>query len=86
MKHFDKVKAIQEIRPDSEFVLRDDELEWLDKNQSKPTDEEILKGFESYQERLEQEKETAEKKRLAAELKLVALGLTPEDLKALGLG
>ena len=37
----DKIKAIQSLRPNSEWVLRGDELEWLDKKQTKPTDAEI---------------------------------------------
>ena len=37
----DKVKAIQSLRPDAEWVLRGDELEWLDSNTTKPTDAEI---------------------------------------------
>jgi hypothetical protein len=35
------VKAIQSLRPDAEFVLRGDELEWLDQNQTEPAAEEI---------------------------------------------
>lgn len=37
----DKLKAIESLRPNAEFVLRGDELEWLDTNQTKPTDAEI---------------------------------------------
>ena len=37
----DKIKAIQSLRPDAEWVLRGDELEWLDSNTTKPTDAEI---------------------------------------------
>jgi hypothetical protein len=37
----DKTQAIQSLRPNAEFVLRGDELEWLDTNQTKPTDAEI---------------------------------------------
>jgi hypothetical protein len=36
-----KAKAIQSLRPGSEWVLRGDELEWLDANQSQPSDAEI---------------------------------------------
>ena len=36
-----KVKAIQSLRPNAEFVLRGDELEWLDTNTTCPTDAEI---------------------------------------------
>ena len=36
-----KGDAIQSLRPNAEFVIRGDELEWLDTNQTKPTDAEI---------------------------------------------
>ena len=36
-----KVKAIQSLRPGAEWVLRGDELEWLDANQLQPSDAEI---------------------------------------------
>jgi hypothetical protein len=35
------VKAIQSLRPDAEFVLRGDEMEWMDQSQTEPTAEEI---------------------------------------------
>jgi hypothetical protein len=35
------VKAIQSLRPGAVFVLRGDELEWLDQKQAEPTAEEI---------------------------------------------
>ena len=37
----DKVSAINSLRPNAEWALRGDELEWLDTNQTKPTDAEI---------------------------------------------
>jgi len=36
-----KVDAIQSLCPNAEFVLRGDELEWLDTEQTRPTDAEI---------------------------------------------
>lgn len=36
-----KADAILSLRPGAEWVLRGDELEWLDANQSQPTDAEI---------------------------------------------
>ena len=36
-----KVDALQSLRPDAEWVLRGDDLEWLDTNQAQPTDAEI---------------------------------------------
>ena len=36
-----KANALQSLRPGAEWVLRGDELEWLDKTQTQPTDAEI---------------------------------------------
>lgn len=36
-----KSKAIQSLRPNAAWVLRDGDLEWLDSNSTKPTDAEI---------------------------------------------
>ena len=36
-----KTKAIQSLRPGAEWVLRGDDLEWLDQSQVQPTDAEI---------------------------------------------
>jgi hypothetical protein len=37
----DKSTAIQSLRPGAEWVLRGDELEWVDEVQSQPTESEI---------------------------------------------
>jgi hypothetical protein len=34
-------KALQSLRPNAEWVLRDGSLEWIDQNQSCPTEAEI---------------------------------------------
>jgi hypothetical protein len=36
-----KTDAIQSLRPGAEWILRGDEFEWLDQNQTKPTEEEL---------------------------------------------
>lgn len=36
-----KSDALSSLRPGAEWVLRGDELEWLDQSQTKPTDAEI---------------------------------------------
>ena len=41
MNHDQIFYAIQSLRPNAEFVLRGDQLEWLDQNQTEPTAEEI---------------------------------------------
>lgn len=86
MKHQDKTKAIQFIRPNAEFVLRGDDLEWLDKNQTEPTKTEIEAGWIAYQAAQQAEAEAKAEAKATAEAKLAALGLTTEDLQALGLG
>ena len=85
MNDLDKVAAIRNIRPNSEFVIRGGVLEWLDTNQTQPTEEEIEAGWIAYQAKIETDKAEAEAKKAAAEAKLAALGLTSDDLKALGL-
>jgi len=37
----DKVAALQALKPSAQWVLRGDELEWLDTVQTQPTDSEI---------------------------------------------
>ena len=85
MNDLDKVAAIRNIRPNSEFVIRGGVLEWLDTNQTQPTEEEIEAGWIAYQAKVEADKAETEAKKEAAEAKLAALGLTSDDLKALGL-
>ena len=85
MKHIDKVKAIQFIRPNAEFNLIGDDLTWLDSEQTKPTEAEIETGLVAYQAKIQADKTEAAAKKSAAEAKLAALGLNADDLKALGL-
>lgn len=37
-----KSKALESLRPGSEFILRDDVIEWLDSNTTVPTTDEIV--------------------------------------------
>jgi hypothetical protein len=86
MNHSQKSKIIQFIRPNAEFVLRDNVIEWLDKVQIEPTNKELEDGLIAYEAKMEADKIEALTKKAAAEAKLAALGLTSDDLKALGLG
>ena len=36
-----KIQALQSLRPDAQWALRGDDLEWLDTEQTKPTEAEI---------------------------------------------
>jgi hypothetical protein len=85
MKHEDKAKTIQFIRPNAEFTLLGDDLEWLDENQVQPTKKEIEAGWVAYQAAQEAEAEAKVQAKASAQAKLAALGLTVEDLQALGL-
>ncbi len=38
---YEKLEAIQSLRPKAEFVIRGDVIEWLDKVQTQPSDSEI---------------------------------------------
>lgn len=85
MTQDEKVKAIFHIRPLAQFVMREMELEWLDSNQTEPTKEEIEAGWVAYQAAQIAEAKAKAEAKAAAEAKLEALGLTADDLKALGL-
>ena len=41
MKHIGIPEALQSLRPGAEWVVRGEEIEWLDTKQSQPTDEEV---------------------------------------------
>lgn len=75
------IDAILSIRPNAEFTQKGilyEDLEWLDTEQTKPSKTE----WESAISRIE---EIEQQKKVTAEAKLAALGLTADDLKALGL-
>lgn len=80
-----KIEAILFIRPNAEFTLHGEDLEWLDAQQSEPTQAEIESGWIAYQAKIAEDKKAADDAKAAAEAKLAALGLSVDDLKALGL-
>ena len=85
MKHNDKVNAILFIRPEANFQLVGDKLIWQDENQTEPTESEIEAGLVAYKKAQEAELKVKNQAKAAAQAKLAALGLTVEDLQALGL-
>lgn len=85
MEHNDIVNTIKFLRPDCEFVLRGNEIEWLDAKSIQPTADEIEAGWSDYKRQLAEKKHEIDLAKEKAEAKLVALGLTANDLKALGL-
>jgi hypothetical protein len=80
MTNRDKVNAILHIRPNAEFILRGDEIEWLDESQTQPTDKEIEAGWLAYQAA---EKAKAEAKATAKAALLDKLGITAEEAQLL---
>ena len=80
MEHSEKVNVIKHIRPNAEFVLIDNNLEWFDQNQTKPTESEIEAGWIAYQAAQKAEAEAKEAQRQAL---LDRLGITSEEAKIL---
>jgi hypothetical protein len=80
MNHIDKSKTICFIRPNAEFVLHGDELNWLDTEQTKPTNAEIEAGWIAYQAAQETEAQT---KATAKAALLQRLGITAEEASLL---
>ena len=81
----DITRSITFIRPGAEFVLNEDKLTWLDKTQIEPTIPEIEAGIIAFKAADAAAVADAQAAKSAAEAKLAALGLTANDLKALGL-
>lgn len=85
MESLEISKTVHYIKPNAEFNIRGNELEWLDENQTKPTKKEIEAGWVAYQAAKEAQVQTQATAKASAQAKLAALGLTVEDLTALGL-
>lgn len=88
MKNREISETLNYIRPLSKWSLSGDSIDglnWLDTNTEKPTQKEIDEGWISLQAKMQSDITEAEVAKAAAEAKLEALGLTPNDLKALGL-
>ena len=87
MTHEQIIEAITNLAPKAEWTLSGDnyaDLVWLS-NGNPPTLAEIEAEIALIPARKDQLKIDTENARLAAEAKLSALGLTADDLKALGL-
>lgn len=85
MDHNEIISAITFIRPNAQFVLRGEDLEWLDEEQTEPTKKEIQTGFNDFKAAQKAQAEAKAQAKAQAEAKLAKLGLTTEDLRALGL-
>jgi hypothetical protein len=82
------VKAIQKLRPTAEFSFTQEDystIKWDKLEGDAPTQAQINSAIEAIKAEEAQAEIEAIAKKAAAEAKLVALGLSIEDLKALGL-
>ena len=85
MNFEDKLNAIKFIRPNAKFVLRGDQVEWLDEEQIEPTKIEIEDGLLAYKAHLAELAKAQDTKKKNLSAKLQELGLTVEDLQILGI-
>jgi hypothetical protein len=82
------IKAIKFLKPTAEFVMKESDyntIEWHILEGDAPTQAEIDAAIEIIKQEEAQAQEESQAKREAALAKLAALGLEPDDLKALGL-
>ena len=75
-----KVDALQSLRPGAEWVLRGDDLEWLDKNQTEPTSAEIAAEITRLQTIEPMKADIAEAKKLLAESDWVVVKIAEMNL------
>lgn len=80
MELTDKTNAILYIRPNAAFTLRGDEIEWLDTEQTQPTDKEIAAALIAYNKAKEDAEIAALNKRKEI---LDRLGITQDEAKLL---
>lgn len=81
-------EAIQKLRPNAEFSYQNNDystIKWDVLEGDAPTQAEIDAAIEQVKAEEAQAELDKAAKKAAAEAKLAALGLTPDDLKALGL-
>lgn len=82
-------QAIKKIKPSAEFSFQESDystIKWDILDGNAPTQTEIDAAVEIIKQEEAQAEVDVAAKKAAAEAKLVALGLTSDDLKALGLG
>jgi hypothetical protein len=82
------IKAIKKLKPNAEFSFSNEDystIKWDVLEGNAPTQAEIDAAIVSIKADEEQTKAKVEADKLAAQAKLEALGLTANDLKALGL-
>jgi hypothetical protein len=83
------VEAIRLLKPNSEFVIVNDDystIDWHILEGDAPSESEVFAAIEQVKANDVQAELDKAAKKAAAEAKLAALGLDADDLKALGLG
>lgn len=81
------IEVLGYLIPDGGYVLRGEEYEGIEFVSCEPISKaQFEAGFAQYDAWLTEQEADKQAKKVAAEAKLAALGLTPDDLKALGLG
>jgi|694.fasta_scaffold47713_5 hypothetical protein len=81
-------KGIKKLKPESEYVLTENDystIEWIKLDGEAPTQAEIDEAIEQVKADEIAEAEAKAEAKASAQAKLAALGLTVEDLTALGL-
>lgn len=88
MTHLEIVEALEFLAPNASYVLNGDnyeEIVWHDLEITQPTLPQIETTVAKLDELRQEKIDAAKAAKAAAEAKLEALGLTPDDLKALRL-
>lgn len=79
-------EVLEMLRPNGGWIIRGNEYSGIEWISCEPiTEAEFKAGFAQVEANKAQAEAEAEAKKAAAEAKLAALGLTTDDLKALGL-
>lgn len=88
MRELEMIAAIRKLRPNAEFSFSETDystIKWDKLEGDAPTLKEIEQAIEDIKTQESIDKALKEAAKTAAQAKLAALGLTTDDLKALGL-
>ena len=80
-----KAQALVSLHPNSEWVLREDILEWLDKNQTQPTEAEIQAEIARLKAEQPWKELRQERNRLLAESDWVSMKAIDTSIDGLGI-
>ena len=80
MNHVDIIATLSFIRPNAQYALRGEDLQWLDSEQVEPTKDELELGWLQYQEHAAT---VAAEKAAARQALLDKLGITEDEARLL---